>query len=332
MMLRILSLLIFLILAACVDPLAVDIGDIEPKVAIEGLVGDQPGMSFINISTTSNIQGVGSNLLGTGALVQVLDSQGLTHSFSESTPGKYFPADPGFTGIVGVFYTLEVTTNDGEQYISSSQLLPMSVPIDGISVEFEELIDPDTKVKTGAHNVLVDVPNDGSQDFFFRTFTRGIAHVFSDPGGDCGGCEECWDFRIPVNNQIYAGSNQGLDQGFTIETAAIPYDFRDEYFVETTVFSLTAEGYDFWSSIQDQLQITGTIFDPQIVSVRGNISNRNSTGPQAFGYFGASATNKCSLVFNRTLTNTTIPILELIPGVCVDVYPNAVGTKPEEFN
>lgn len=318
-------------LAACVDPLAVDFPDIQPKVAIEGLVSDQLGMSFVTISTTATIEGIGSNVLGTNANVQVVDDQGRIHAFIETRPGSYFPADPGFVGAIGTSYSLEVTTNDGEQYHSATQKMPPSVAIDSMYVSFQESVDLDTKEKTGSHKVLLDIPNSGAEPFYFRTFSRGIAHVFSDPGADCGGCEECWDFRIPINNQIISGSNQGLNQGFTIKTADIPFDFKDEYFVETSLFSLTFEGLDFWSSIQDQLEITGTIFDPQIVAVRGNISNRSSNGPQAFGYFGASAITKCSLIFNRTLTDTTIPIV-LMPGVCVDAWPNAVGVEPEEFN
>ena len=325
------ALFMILLFAACVDPLDVDINDIEPKVAIEGLVSDQIGMSFVNVSTTADIQGVGANLLGAGAAVLVTDSNGQQYAFNEVTQGRYFPADPGFVGTVGRSYTLRVTTSDGEQYRSSTELMPPTIAIDHMYVIFQEFIDADTQVKTGAHQVVLDIPNSGGPDFFFRTFSRGIAHVFSQPGGECGGCEECWDHRVPVNNRVVSGTNQGLDNAFSITVASIAFDFRDEYFVETTLFSLSNTGFDFWSSVQDQLEITGTIFDPQIVSTRGNISNSNPSGPQAFGYFGASSVTQCSLVFNRTDTDTTIPIT-LIPGVCLDVYPNAVGTKPEEFN
>lgn len=316
---------------SCVDPISVEINDIQPKVVIEGLVADRVGMSFVSVGTTATIQGVGSNLLGTNAQVMVEDDQGQLTAFLEVTPGYYLPEDTAFVGFVGRAYTLEVTTSDGNQYRSTTQIMPPAIAIDSMYVSFVELIDADTKVKRGFHNVMLDLSNSGNEVFYFRSYSKGIAHVFSDPGADCGGCEECWDFRLPINNQIFSGSNQGLERDFSIKTAEIAYDFKDEYFVETTIFSLTPQGSEFWASIQDQQQITGTIFDPQIVQVRGNIINIDASGPEALGYFGASALTSRSLIFNRTLTETTIPIT-LMPGVCVDVWPNAVGSKPPEFN
>ncbi len=321
---------ILLVTGSCLDPLDIGIDDVEPTLVVEGLIADQPGASFVRLGTTSDIQGVGENLLGTGAQIRVTDNGGLEHPFQEIFPGTYIPLS-SFLGEVGRSYTLNVVTSDGQQYVSTSQELTPPIDIDRMFLEFEEFVNPDTGEKTGAHRVLLDISNNLSQTFYFRTFSRGIAHVFSQPAAECGGCEECWDFRIPINNQIFTGSNLGFTSDFTFESARIGYDFRDEYFVETTLFSLTPEGHEFWQSIERQLEITGTIFDPQITAADGNITNLDPNGPIANGYFGASAITQSNLIFNRAATETDITF-QLMPGVCVEVWPNATNNKPEEFN
>ncbi len=322
---------LLLLVNSCLRPLEIGIGSINPALVVEGVVTDQPGMSFVRLGTISDIQGVGANLVGQGAQVTVIDDRGNEIAFQESFPGRYVPLG-NFTGEVGRSYTLDIITRDGERYLSTTETMNPAIQIEQMSLEFEVVIDPVSGARRGFHLVDISIANDPTaDDIYFRTSSRGIAHVFSAPLFECDRCSECWSFRVPINNNIVIGSNRGLADDFKIRAARIAYDFRDEYFVEISVFSLSKEGFDFWQSILNQLEITGTIFDPQITKARGNISNLNPEGHVVHGYFGASAISKRSLIFNRADTEFRVA-LPIPIGVCVEVWRDAVSEKPDEFN
>ena len=111
---------------------------------------------------------------------------------------------------------------------------------------------------------------------------------------DC--CATCWVTEHPghidVFDDNYLGGNQINKKPVTfvrITNSDGARHFRGKYHVKVKQLSLTKEAYKYWSSIEEQISSTGSIFEPAPAVIIGNIENVNDPEDIVFGYFGASA-------------------------------------------
>jgi len=332
-------LVIVFLLTGCIDEFPLD-GDIPPpEPVIEGLVSDMRGVSFVRISSSLSILGIRDGTIaafGSDALVDVVDDQGVVTSFCEKSPGLYRPDEGSFVGEVGKQYRLTVTTADGNSYHSDWELMHPGVAVDSIFTLFRQTVLPNTEQISGSHDFYATVSDQSGNEVQFRIETLGIAQVgaFLDPpppGCNTPCAEICFSYRNPVNRQQVIGTTGNVAEGkLTLQVATEPYDYHSYYFFRVITHSLSPSGYQFWSSIADQQQIEGSIFDPQLNEIAGtNMTSVESSEP-IIGYFGASATSADSILFNRSESanfQTPIPTARR----CVDVWKGATLEVPIQF-
>src|SRR5579872_154132 len=115
---------VFLFLIACVTPYEINT-IFQAQLVVEGLITDQPGPYQVKLSRTVPIQ---DQTLATdwvvGASVIVEDDQGNSETLVEMSPGNYYTNS--FQGVVGRSYHINIATNDGNVYQSSTEkLLPV---------------------------------------------------------------------------------------------------------------------------------------------------------------------------------------------------------------
>lgn len=336
---RINWIILLLTLSSCIDEFPLD-GDIPPaKPVIEGLIADQEGDSFIRISTTLSILGLREgdpSVDELNPILKVSDDLGQEVMFCEKSPGLYQPDIDSFKGTIGRSYQLTVEMSTGDRFESTWETMLPGVSVDTVFANFQRTLIPNTQQLTGHHDFFVTVSHETTEEVQFRVESLGIAQVAAileppPPGCNPPCAELCYSYRKPINRQLVLGSTDGtMDNVLTLQVATEPYDFHSWYFIKSTTYSLSPQGYAFWRSIADQQEIDGSIFDPQLNEIEsGNISN-SLTGEAIIGYFGASAVNSDSLFFNRSESadfQTTIPEARS----CVDVWRGATLDVPVQF-
>ena len=333
-------LFILILLSSCIEefPLETDIPNAEP--VIEGLVADQPGDSFVRISSKLGLFGIQEDPsdLVSNAQVMVIAGGDNEIAFGEVSTGLYKPSDVLFAGTTGETYQLFITLSDGRFYQSETEVLNPGVGIDSIFAIFKEQTIPNTDQLSGEHRFFVEVVKQvPGQDVFFRTQSFGIAQVaayIDPPPPSCPPrCTEiCYSFRRPVNRKIVLGTTQGSSQDkVTLQAAVETYDFHSRYYLEVKTFSLSQQGYQFWKSLAQQQEIEGTIFDPPVTEIRGNNVYEVSTNQEIIGYFGASQISTDSLMIDRAESAGFVTPIPTASNSCVEVWRNASLEVPIQF-
>jgi hypothetical protein len=119
--------------ASCVEEIELNTKDFESILVFEANITNELKQQEVLISRTFRFEDEGPSK-ETNANVRVLsDGMPLT-DFIEVEPGRYLSAEP-FAAQSNTSYSLEVTTEDGRNYISTTSQLPNEAQIESISVE-----------------------------------------------------------------------------------------------------------------------------------------------------------------------------------------------------
>ena len=111
-------LLLAVMFASCDEPIRLDLKQTPPKIVIEGMVTDKPGLQRVKVSRSSDFYSSGQTPRIADALVQVFDDAGEEFDFVHN-PGNHpdslgiYVPQSDFAAQIGRTYTLRVSV-DGE--------------------------------------------------------------------------------------------------------------------------------------------------------------------------------------------------------------------------
>ncbi|AGA78787.1 hypothetical protein Echvi_2541 [Echinicola vietnamensis DSM 17526] len=253
-----LLVLLSVTLMGCEDVIELDLDEGAPRIAIEGIVTDQPGPYTVTI--TESVGFYDDNVFPSisGAYVEISDDQGNVEVLAEKEAGVYQTAS--LQGQRGVTYTLTVEY-DGQTYTAESKMPEEQVVIDSLGFRFEE------------ESLLND------EGYYFKAY-------FEDPPG----LGDYYSFNVFVNGEVYVFDFDGEmieDDNFWLysdkytDGNAQDYDFPhtleegDDVYVELR--HLDKSTYDYYRMLVD-------VIDGGGVAPSNPISNFGDT---ALGYFGA---------------------------------------------
>ena len=244
------------------------------------------------------------------------DDLGQQLLFNESEPGIYqSPFDPSRTPSVGRFYQLHIATSDGQVYCSNVEPMTGVPPIGNIRVQptrREFVSDQGNLITIEGFSVSIEPRTNGSESTYLRWDYRG-AYAINTPDP----CEEecpttCWFKDDPPQEYLrIAGANQNINSLAPVELAFfLPQEkFDTAYQMTIKQFSLNADAFNFWQSVQKQRNNSGSIFDPTPGVIQSNIVNCNNAQEQVLGYFGASAVLTSEvMILREQLEALDIPI------------------------
>lgn len=319
--------LLVILLVQCVSKFDPKITDNTPKLVVEGLITNQPGPYQIKLqysypyTNQTSVRSIG------GATVEMSDDKGNKEKLTEKSQGLYETSANGLRGIVGRKYSISIRTPDGKKYESQPELLKPVAEFGRIYTEFQ-----DTKSTTmrGHFNVFVDVkdpdtPNDfyrwkwthyESLDYCLVTATTSGTGELLRFRNKC--CENCW--KIEACNGCIIMANDRLTNGKTITRVLlgkIPYDDLSDYFMLFEQHSFTPEAYQFWKTVDSQVNNSGGIFDLPPATVIGNLTCTSNPEEQVLGYFGASSVVYKPIYVPRIVSG--IPIYQSQPTNWIDL-------------
>jgi hypothetical protein len=330
-------------LASCIDELGVDTKEGKRILVVEGAITTLPGPHRIILSKSDKYGSVFDGFIRkeTRATVWIRDNDGDQVFLSEGEQGNYYtPAS--FSAKAGNKYTLHITLDNGERYISLPEEVVPSPPIDSLSILFKEQPSLDFNRNTGIE-VYVRWNDPKDTDNFYLWEAEGVYVVNTKPhlfeGKDENNvpvpmpkscCDRCYVYDFSLNTVLRVFKDNLTDGNNNAQLAAfIPDDgrrFMEKYLVVVQQSSLNKSAYQFYDLLKNQLSIQGNIFDPPPATIRGNMINLDDPDSDVIGYFRASDVQIDTLYITRAEVEEPRPI-DQINDDC-RVLENSSTQKP----
>ncbi len=256
-----LSLVVIFFLTSCEETIQLDLEQAGQRIVIEGLLTNRAQDQYVRVTRTLDFYQAGRPENVTDAAVSVRDDMGNTYAYVQAEPGYYIP-DGTLQGQVGATYTLTVQVGQAV-YESEDQLLPVA-DVDSISYMLNN--NPgQTRIDKGhLYDLLLYLkePKE-TEDYYLFKFYRNDSLTYTN------------------SNDIYILSDEILSESIFGFPGPVYYAEQDTARME--MFSVSRDGYLFYSDLTNLLFSDGGLFGPVPANPRSNISNG------ALGFFQVSA-------------------------------------------
>jgi hypothetical protein len=341
---------------ACVNPIKDFIQvDSTSFTTIEADISDDPALTKVRLTTSSNRIISQLTLPISKATVSITDQNGVKTVFTEGTPlGNYFPP-VGFKGVVGNTYKLNVKMLSGQSYESTAETMKAVPEIDNAISRFE-VFDQYSKVdiRRAGFTVYLDFKDSPAEGDYYlwnwkhyekigfcATCTDGAKFDFAKldcvapklPTEDilnyqCDG--NCWD--ITTNNDLNVFSDV-LTNGQRVvgrQVARIPFDNWTPYYFRLEQRSITKNAYAFYQSLISQVQSSGSLFDvPAETRFSLNIKSTTTPSERVLGIFNVFSVRKKIFIIDRkkNIPEGEYPIITYTKGEIFTCPPGSVGCQ-----
>jgi hypothetical protein len=264
-------LFIVLMFFGCEETIQLDLTQSTPRIVIDGLVTTQENQQYVKISRSLNFYDVGIPELISNAIVQVSTDDGEVHPYKLSEPGIYLPEIP-FKGEIGKVYKLTVEI-DNQTYESEEQLLKVT-SIDSLGYRLNPNPDKGRIEKGHLYDLLMyfNEPKETKDNYFFK-FYRNDSLAYNNM------------------NDIYVTSDDALGESISGYPSPVYYSEKDTARME--MYSLSRNGYLFYSDLTNLLYSDGGLFGPVPANPRSNISNG------ALGFFQVSDVSTSEVIIKK---------------------------------
>jgi hypothetical protein len=306
-----------LLTSSCITQFIPETDEDKDLLVVEGIISDQPGINTIKLSKSLPLGSKTALKPLKGCIVTVSDDLGNTYKLKESVTGTYVTDPSQFTGRIGRFYTLHITTISGttnhnfESYPMEMKPVP---PIDSIFYK----------------KVTIREAGELSQE------TEGC-QVFLSTHDPLNQCEfyrweysETWEFRLPYfvpNNKCWISANSGeinikstsaLSEdrisGYPLKFISNSTDrLKVRYSILVNQYSLNEEEYIYWEKLKNIGEQVGGLYDMIPAEVPSNIWCIEEPDAMVLGFFSVSA-----------MSSKRIFIDENFRGI-VDLYTDCVS-------
>ena len=287
-----------------------DIVSLEQVPVIQGIISEGTSPS-VKISLAMGYYESEEDPVS-NAIVFITDNYGSRIDLIEESSGVYKPVSDEFKGVMGMVYTLHVATPDGNEYESDSVRINEKPVIDSLYAQAGELdiilYNPDgepyiDRIREGLH-LYTDVSGATGSTSYCR-FNTSVIRLYSYLVSTFGGSLSCyaWDDPVAVDD-FYSVDFTSAEEGRQIlpehKIGYLPWNFPEDlppdassvttsYVLILKVFSISAEVYDYYYSIDRQLNSDNQMFAPVPSQINSNIHCVNDPSLTVTGVFEASS-------------------------------------------
>ena len=299
--------IIFLLLLACsscIEPYEPVIEESQVVLVINGMITDQPGMHYVEISKSMPYNEPSYQPVG-GCVVTVTDENGDMIQFMEESMGKYSADIPGSFLSVGKAYSLQVITPNKREYCSDYDTILACPPIDNIYYEVETRKTPDPDIFIPGIQFYMDMTGTASDSRYFMwqleetweywaaLFSQYIWRAREDEVIEYRSNElfKCWKTN-PIR-EIFAETTRNLSVN-ALRRNSLNFVSNETDRLKVTYSllvkqqSLTRRSYVYWEKMKTQSGETGGLYEIQPSSAIGNICNTRDPDEVVLGIFYAT--------------------------------------------
>lgn len=283
----------FLLLLSCISPIEVIVENKGGQVVISGQVSSLPDRTMIEIGRTAYKQLPSPE---SGASILLLNQNGTTFFFQETSLGVY--SVPGFQGVPGQTYHVEITLTNGATYRSTPEVMPSFAPPVEVKHEFVEKVVTDSDgANLPEKFVHIYASTTLPQEWKDRYINWTVEEVFlltptdfPDPFGFVP--PPCFVYQKADPNRVALldGTRLTIDriEKELVCARIVDRSFLEKHYFNTYQSSITDEAYEYWRKVNILANQTGSIFDTPPAQIIGNIKNINNPSEKVWGYFQAT--------------------------------------------
>jgi len=259
-------LFVLAFILSCTERIELPLDESSVKLVVEGTITTNTSVHTIYLTETTNYYYNQKPPAVTGAEISITDGETITR-LSETSPGVY-QTSPGFKGVVGMTYTLNIRLLKpigGFSEFSASSVMKPVISLDSVATKFYEEFG-----EQGLWEVACWFQDQVTTDFYHFNLYRNnmlITHKL-----------EKWlvtDDKFFNGEYVKGGVVTYLDQNSDNEKLTK----GDLLFVE--MGAISREYYNYIQDAQAELRGSNPLFSGPGANVRGNISNG------AIGFFAA---------------------------------------------
>ena len=340
------------ILMACTEPLEFESTSSATYLTVDGYITDNQGIHQIRLTRSASYGSVleGGNVTPvTNARVFILINDDSVIELLNREDGSYETSND-FIASSGERYSLRIELDEAV-YVSSEELLPSKAVVDTAYHEYlaKSVINQNgNAIEKKGLQFYADVTFPNEESCYARWTWEGT-FIFRTEFHDqekplnCYPTEYGYGFFDTIENTDFSSRSM---KGQEVLFEEVDARYRYRYIKGMKLHTLSEGVIPFFKEIQQQVESTGSIFDPTPTSITGNITNINDPSEVVLGYFG---------VFGESIARTTINAYELpvdpsdsvfnrgdyqncfvhpdiqVPDYCYDCihYPNSTYTPPD---
>ncbi len=327
---------IVLLLTSCVDPVNFAPGQEEsPSLIISGFItnADEPYTVVLtrSASFTSVLQEGGENKPEGDAIVKIVDQNGAELRLLQTKPnsGIYTTTDTGWKGKVGNEYHISIKTRNGEEYASKPEVLNASPIIDSVYYNYEvhqKLNQFHEIFETEGLQFYTNLHFENQNSFYMYNWEGTyIMETQKVPTPICY-VKQNGDLIFNILSSSDFNKNKVTAHSLNFDKLDIEYNIKFSYNLKQ--YAIGPNSYAFFNAIKDQLNSTGSVFDPTPAKISGNVYNVNNPKEVVLGFFGAFGVSSKRIFISKTDLPTTFNAVVL--DICFPQPP--VIAVPEYCN
>lgn len=303
---------LFLLLMGCIEPFEIeDAGLGEPKIVIRGEIKSQEGFQYVYISQSSNPSN--PEFIGVSFCdVYMFDNANSRYQFEETEPGIYRVWMDSAQLITGKSFKLRVyNLNTNSEYESEwDSILPSADLPDVYGIRKDEE-QSSGAIENGVQFYLNFKGNISDSRFYRYEINETYEYQTPFPidfvyEGGIKRSEIGTKYQVCYRNKI-------LTEIFTLSTAGLasndyprfPLQYTNEkseklnhrYSILVTQFAMSSASFAYWKAIQENSQQSGSLYNKQPLSIKGNMRNVNDPKEKVLGHFSVTAMNQRRFFF-----------------------------------
>lgn len=288
--------LAFYCCSTCITPYSPPATYSAPLLVVNGQITNQPGPYTVSLSFT-NINSLNSAFKSypDNAAVIIHDDAGNQEQLTYLGKGIFQTSPSGIQGNAGRRYSVRIILSDGRVYESDPELLKKSPAIGQVSFTY---FDTPEKSQRGYFKTYVQTQDSVTTGDYYRWTWKNFKYetfyylccisLCGAPPDGCrvsAYCEPCWSIRQCESCiSLYADLQQNSGSISQLLTN-VPYDNTISYYLLINQYLISEKAFQFWQNLNNQVNVTGGVFDSPPAGVPSNLHNVNDATEQVLGYF-----------------------------------------------
>ncbi len=291
---------ILLLIHSCVDPFRPDLEESENVLVVDGLISNMPGPYTVKLNFSSDVYEPIEKAIS-GAKVTIIEEGGEEEILTEVGSGIYQTAVGGIQGSIGKNYQLKIETATGKTYESVFQKLKAPIEIESIEPVVETRFYQEEEVpEVPGYQFYLNTVNSENEADYLVWFQEGtfkynadypLSFLYSGSFMEVASPFEFMTCYSTYNiKEVYTYSTANLASK-KIENLPLTFlradgvPLRIRYSLLVKQYSIDKAAYNFWNSIESQIETIGSLYSAQPFQIRGNISNVTDPDETVLGYF-----------------------------------------------
>lgn len=297
--------LVFLVvlLSSCEDFYTPDLEVVSPILVVESRMTNNSSNNFVKLTMTQDFYNNTETEKVTGATVELIQISGQKERGTEASTG-YFTFKSNL--VAGKRYYIRIT-NKGDIYESETVIMPPLPKIDSLYTNHKivktystDAYGTPTLIETPEREIYIDAPITPTLEYYRFDYHSVIQWMYNPvavgpgpPPPSYFGWKTLYEYgqfniagpkEFSTSNKINKHPIRALaydGRAYLDSSAQIPMG----WILVLDQYGITKSSYDFHEKLNKQFSAEGSLFDPVLTQVYGNIHCKSDPAKTALGFF-----------------------------------------------